>query len=390
MQIKDVNRCVYLDIKIDDEKIGRVVIELLEADAPKASENFLHLCRGDVTLKDGTVLTLEGNHFHRVVKNFMVQAGDLTYGSGAKLEDKVGLGGASMWSDGLIKDGELATGFFEDENMGEFLSTFNVAMANSGANTNASQFFINTYPSPHLNGKHSIFGRVIHGKSTVRTVEYERIDENGTPLRSIVIEACGEWTEDMGVPVYNASYSTLAGDVYEEFPDDDDHFDKDKSSESFEATTRIKDSGSQLFKAKNYLEAYLKYKKALRYVNEFIPDIDTDAEYAPKFEDLKKKIYNNLSLTCINLKDYTKAQTYATYLLQSPNITTTERAKGHYRRGVCLYEFGKYEDSYKDFKACLELNPNDEAVKSKVKTLENKLQELKDREKRQYAKFFSN
>lgn len=380
-------KAVFLDIRISAEKIGRVVIELLD-EAPKASENFLHLCKGDTTLPDGTLLTLKGNHFHRVVKNFMIQAGDVTYGSGAKLETGVGLGGASIWSERHIKEGDAATGFFQDENMGEFSATFNVAMANSGANTNASQFFINTYPAPHLNGKHSIFGRVIHGKSTVRTVEYESIDENGTPKRDIIIEQCGEWTEELGVPVYNASYSTLGGDIYEEFPDDDDHFDKDNLADSLQVCNMIKESGSLLFKEHNYLEAYLKYKKTLRYVHEFIPDDETDAELRPKFEELKKKTYNNLSLVCINLKDYTKAMTFATYLLESEAITQTEKAKGHYRRAISLFELGKLEESYADFKECLKLNPTDWAVKKRVEAVEAKLQQLKDKEKQKYAKFF--
>lgn len=389
MKITEHNRKVFLDVRINSEKIGRVVIELLEQQAPKASENFLHLCRGDMTLADGTVLTLKNNHFHRVVKNFMLQAGDLTYGSGEKLEEKVGLGGASIWSERLIRDGEgVATGFFGDENMAEFGETFNVAMANSGANTNASQFFINTYPSPHLNGLHSVFGKVIHGKSTLRTVEYEAIDDNGTPKRDIIIEDCGEWTEDMGVPVYNASYSTLAGDIYEEFPDDDDHFDKDKPEQSFVAITKMKDSGSALFKEKKYLEAYLKYKKTLRYINECIPDEGTNADYAVKFEDLKKKVYNNLSLVCINLKDYIKAMQFATFLLECNNVTPTEKAKGHYRRAVSLFEVDKYEEAHVEFQQCLKLNPDDEVVKKKNEMVEVKLQELREKEKKKYAKFF--
>jgi peptidylprolyl isomerase len=388
MKIESVNPCVYLDIRINSEKIGRVVIELLQDEAPKASENFLHLCKSDVTLGDGTLLTLRNNHFHRVVKNFMVQAGDLTYGSSDSLESNVGLGGASIWSDKLIRDGAVATGFFEDENLTNFETTFNVAMANSGADTNASQFFVNTYPAPHLNGKHTVFGKVIHGKSTIRTIEYECIDENGTPQRNIVIEDCGEWTEELGVPVHNASYSTLCGDIYEEFPDDDDHFDKDKSSEAYDVSVKIKDSGSALFVEKKYLEAYLKYKKTLRYVNEFIPDSESDPEYAPKFEDLKKKTYNNLSLVCINLKDYEKALTYASYLLECDGLTTIERAKGHYRRAISEFELGKYEESYNDFKECLILNPDDEVVKKKIEIAEAKLKALKDKEKQKYAKFF--
>lgn len=383
------NPTVFFDIAIDNEKIGRVVCELFPELAPKACENFLHICKGDTSLPDGTTLTYKHNRFHRVIKNFMVQAGDLTYGSvKGPLDSKIGVGGASIWSEKLIEANVPATGLFDDENTVNLDTTFNLCMANAGKDTNFSQFFINTYPSPHLNGKHTVFGKVIKGKSTIRTIEYEQIDEDGTPRREIVIEDCGEWDESMGVPVYNASYNEICGDVYEEFPDDDDHFDKDKSAEAFDATNKIKDSGSALFKQKNYLEAYLKYKKALRYANELIPDQDSEPEIAPKFEELKKKIYNNLALVCINLKDYQKAIQFSTYLLESYRVSPADQAKGFYRRAVSKFELAKYNDAMVDFKNCLKLNPDDEEVKKKIEDTELKLKAIKDKEKAKYAKFF--
>lgn len=337
--------------------------------APKASANFLHLCLGDKVSPSGEKLTLKGSKFSKVFKNFMVQAGPPTNCS-------------------IYCSESNPTGQFEDESMGDFDTVFRLAMANTGPNTNTSQFFINTYPSPHLNGKHTIFGSVLFGKSTVRTIERENVDANGSPLKEIIIEDCGEWVESMGVPVYNTSYSQLGGDIYEEYPDDDTHFDKDKTSEAYNAANVIKESGSLLFKQKSYKEAFFKYHKSLRYVMEFITDKDQDPEFSAKFQDLKKKLYLNLSLTCINIKDFTSAVKYSTFLLESDDLLPSEAAKGHYRRGVSLLELKKFQDSLKDLQKCKELNPNDKIVDSKIELAEQAIQNIKLKEKQKYAKFF--
>lgn len=385
VEIKTVHPLVYLDITIGGEKIGRIVAELYDDVAPKATENFLHLCKGDKTSPEGKPLTLKGNHFHKVIKNFMIQAGDLTYGS-SKFEqnnEDLGKGGSSIYANESDPYGK-----FEDENLDSFSSTFNLAMANSGPNTNSSQFFINTYPSPHLNEKHTIFGKIIHGKSTVRTIELESVDDKSIPKKSILIEDCGEWDESKGVPVYNASYNSVGGDIYEEFPDDDENFDKDVSAEAYVASNKIKEAATILFKEKNYKEAFLKYKKSLRYVVEFIPDLDQEPEYAPKFDELKRKLYLNLSLTCVNLKEYKRAIDYSTYLLESERATSTEKAKSYYRRGLSKYELKKYNDALSDFQDCLKLNSKDVVVARKVEETEKIIQEEKDKEKQKYAKFF--
>jgi peptidylprolyl isomerase len=309
----------------------------------------------------------------------MVQAGDITYGSQSNIKDEpnLGTGGVSIFGDS-----------FSDENLKEFNTVYNLAMANTGPDTNDSQFFINTFPSPHLNGKHTIFGKIIYGKSTVKTIEYTSADSKYIPTDPVVIEDCGIWNESLGVPVYNASYNSIAGDIYEEYPDDDDHFDKENPEESYKASEIIKNSGGELFKLKNYQEAFFKYKKALRYVNELIPDKDSSLELNVKFEDLKKKLFLNLALTSINLKDYKQSITYSTYLLETTPISSTEKAKGYYRRGVALFELKKYNDALIDLQKCFELNANDQIVKRKIEDTEKLIQQQKDKDKQKYAKFF--
>ncbi|QOG12667.1 peptidylprolyl isomerase [Arcobacter sp. FWKO B] len=123
---------------------GDIEIEIREDLAPLASENFLtHVKNG---YYDGLI-------FHRVIKNFMIQGGDPT---------GTGRGGESIWGE-PFKDEFAPNAVFDKSGI--------LAMANSGPNTNGSQFFITTVPTYWLNGRHTIFGYVIKGMDIVRKIE---------------------------------------------------------------------------------------------------------------------------------------------------------------------------------------------------------------------------
>lgn len=123
---------------------GDIKIELRSDLAPKAVENFV------THAKNGYY---NGQIFHRVIKNFMIQGGDPT---------GTGTGGESIWG----KE-------FEDEfaKNAVFDKAGILAMANKGPNTNGSQFFITTVPTYWLNGNHTIFGYVIDGFDVVKSIE---------------------------------------------------------------------------------------------------------------------------------------------------------------------------------------------------------------------------
>jgi len=123
--------------------IGTIEIKLFPEIAPKAVENFT------THIKNGYY---NGLIFHRVIKGFMIQGGDPT---------GTGRGGESIWK----KD-------FEDEFAPNvvFDKPYLLAMANRGRATNGSQFFITLAPTPHLNGRHTIFGEVIKGKDIVAKI----------------------------------------------------------------------------------------------------------------------------------------------------------------------------------------------------------------------------
>lgn len=385
MKLELIRPCSYIDISIGGTKTGRIVVELFEDLAPKASENFIKLCNGSQKSQEGSPLTFKGNYFHRIIKNFVVQAGDIENGTSIKDYPNlnIGKGGVSIYNNDT----------FEDENLSEPLdSPFKLCMANDGtANANKSQFFITTFPQPHLNGKHTVFGKVIHGKSVVREMERVDTDSQNIPKKEniVFIEDCGDWTEEMDIPVYNACYDQIGGDIYEEYPDDDEYIDKESSELVYNASTKIKESGTLLFKKGMKQEAFLKYRKCLRYVMEYIPDEDQEPDWYKKYLDIKKKLYLNLSMVCLGLKNFMKAADYSSYLLDMNNLTTQEKAKGHYRHGCALIELKKYDEALTEFKNAKLLVPEDPAIETQLNKCELLIEAKKQNEKAKYAKFFS-
>lgn len=123
---------------------GDIELQLFTDIAPKTCENFLGLV--EKGYYDGII-------FHRVIKGFMIQGGDPT---------GTGRGGESLWG-GKFEDEVTAQVQFDRKGL--------LAMANAGPNTNGSQFFITTVPTPWLNMKHTIFGEVISGYDVVEKIE---------------------------------------------------------------------------------------------------------------------------------------------------------------------------------------------------------------------------
>jgi len=136
--------------------LGEIVIELFAEKAPKTVNNFVFLAREG--FYDGVI-------FHRVISDFMAQTGDPTGqgsgGPGYRFEDEFG--------PGLKHDGKGI-----------------VSMANAGANTNGSQFFITHRATPHLDGKHAVFGRVVEGLDVLMSIQPRDPGNRGAPAARMI------------------------------------------------------------------------------------------------------------------------------------------------------------------------------------------------------------
>ena len=138
---------------------GEVTIELFASDAPVTVNNFIFLAKEN--FYDGVI-------FHRVIDGFMIQGGDPT---------GTGTGGPGY----RFQDEFVPSLTFAEPGL--------LAMANSGPGTNGSQFFITVTPTPHLTGKHTIFGKVTDGYDVVETISKVNTGPRDKPADPVVIES---------------------------------------------------------------------------------------------------------------------------------------------------------------------------------------------------------
>uniref|UniRef100_A0A0E0QUE9 Peptidyl-prolyl cis-trans isomerase n=2 Tax=Oryza TaxID=4527 RepID=A0A0E0QUE9_ORYRU len=164
VRLPAVTNRVYLDVEIDGQHIGRIVIGLYGDVVPKTVANFRALCTGEEGIgHKGKSLHYKGSRFHRIIPGFMIQGGDIVRGDGK----------------GSV-----------------------IAMANSGPDSNGSQFYITTIKTSWLDGEHVVFGRVIQGMDYVYAIEGGAGTYNGKPRKKVVITDSGEipkekWAEEV-------------------------------------------------------------------------------------------------------------------------------------------------------------------------------------------------
>ncbi|KAI1489781.1 putative U-snRNP-associated cyclophilin [Biscogniauxia mediterranea] len=171
------NPLVFFDITLGGEPLGRVTFELFKDVVPRTAENFRQFCTGESKNNRGQPQGYKGSKFHRIISNFMIQGGDFLNGDGT--------GSTCIYG----------TKSFADENFTiKHTQKGLLSMANSGPNTNGSQFFITTVPTPHLDGKHVVFGKVVDGLEVIEKIEKTKTGRRGRdiPDMDVAIAQCGE------------------------------------------------------------------------------------------------------------------------------------------------------------------------------------------------------
>jgi peptidyl-prolyl cis-trans isomerase A (cyclophilin A) len=163
---------LYATLKTSE---GDIVCRLFEKEAPKTVQNFRDLAEGKrdwndrVSNKKGPGPLYNGTIFHRIIPDFMIQAGD---------PSGTGMGGPGYK--------------FEDETKGsphKFDKPGKLAMANSGPNTNGSQFFVTVAPTPWLTGNHTIFGEVVEGQDVANKISTLPRGAQDRPKKDVVLES---------------------------------------------------------------------------------------------------------------------------------------------------------------------------------------------------------
>jgi len=153
---------------------GDITVELFEERAPRTVENFIGLATGEQEWEDpetGETRTdplYDDVLFHRIIADFMIQGGDPT--------------GTGRGGPGYTFDDEFHPELRHD-------SEGILSMANSGPDTNGSQFFITLGPQPHLDDRHAVFGKVVDGMDVVREIGSVPTDRNDEPREDVVLES---------------------------------------------------------------------------------------------------------------------------------------------------------------------------------------------------------
>lgn len=381
------NPLVFLDITIGREKVGRIVLELFAEQFPKTAENFRCLCTGEKGMgKKGYPLHYKGSTFHRIITNFMVQGGDFT--------DHKGTGGESIYGEKFADEGFSV----------KHTSRGILSMANSGPDTNGSQFFITCTDTHHLDNKHVAFGKVVHGIGVVGVMEKIETDEE-KPLQPVVIADCGELLPDAPLGIVDEDGTE---DRLPQFPEDVDHelidLWKAPVSDILDSLNQIKSSGNHHFKEKNYPEAVFKYRKCLCYMD-YVTGLCSTAPPPPFSKELPDRPeprnpptpeeelqLNAVRVSCLLNRAlcFNKTAKSDAAVADCDQVLSLEpnNAKALFRRGQAHHLTRDLTSARADLERARKLLPSDKAITAELAAVGAKIKAEKDKERAAYAKMF--
>lgn len=357
------NPRVFFDVDIGGGRVGRVVFEVFADVVPKTAENFRALCTGEkgIGKSTGKPLHFKGCPFHRIIKKFMIQGGDFSNHNGT--------GGESIYGDK-----------FEDENFHYMHDRPGLlSMANAGPNTNGSQFFVTTVPTPHLDGKHVVFGQVLKGMGVVKMLEAMDTKED-TPVKPCIIAECGEHKagDDWGVAPDDGS-----GDAHPDFPEDSDVDLKDVDK-VLAVAEDVKNIGNNFFKKQNWQSAMRKYFKALRYL-EVCGESLEDEGSQKKLKPTALSCMLNTAACQLKLQQWQDAIDNCNEVLGLDETNT----KALFRRAQAWQGLKEFNNAMTDLKKAQEIAPADKAIANEMQRVKNRVKEEKDKEKKMFAKMFA-
>ncbi|XP_053616221.1 peptidyl-prolyl cis-trans isomerase D [Plodia interpunctella] len=361
------NPVVFLDISIDGEKAGRIVIELRADIVPKTAENFRALCTGERGIgKFNKPLCYKGTRFHKAISQFMVQGGDIINGDGT--------GGESIY-------GET----FPDENFILKHEEGVLSMANKGRpHTNGSQFCITTVPCPQLDGTNVVFGRVLAGLGVVRELQSSADGDIGRPTVACTIEACGEVAGEWDVSCRDGSADSLP-----EFPEDWPARHHIPLEQLILRIRDVKSSGNAQFSRCRPAAAARKYRKCLRYLNWLHAHVPTRKlalidHLCDTTKTYKLQCHLNLAACYKKLEDHNACIKSCNEVL----AIEAHNEKALYRRAQANFVLKNYDAALSDLRQADKVCPNNRAVQKLLEEVRLSNKNYNDIQKQRLSKFF--
>ncbi|XP_043515061.1 peptidyl-prolyl cis-trans isomerase D-like isoform X1 [Frieseomelitta varia] len=362
----EYNPIVFLDIAIESEKVGRIVIELFKDIVPRTAENFRALCTGEKGIGiNGKKLHYKGSIFHKVLSQFMIQGGDIINFDGTSGESIYGT-------------------HFEDENFKLSHSSEGLlSMVNEGyPNSNSSQFIITISAVTHLDNTNVVFGKVLKGMGVILEVSQVQTVKD-VPMKKIHIIDCGELKHEN----WGMEENDDTEDVFTPWPEDWD-YSKDIERLNYkyimDVIKRIKDSGNCYFSRKNYVDAGRKYKKALRYYKWMIRTVDVSESSNESMLNIKATLLLNLAAVKLKQKSYREALKLCSEVLQIDK----KNSKALFRRSQAYMGLNEYDLGLADLKQASLKSPNNKDILLEIDKVKRVINSYLAIEKASYQKMF--